>query len=356
MRAEQREHSAAKALASMRRQFQVFLFVPVALAALIAAACGGGSDTPQSVPSDAVAVVGDTTITKAEFDKLMSQGERGYKNQGRSWPKAGTPAFEQLKNLAVRTLVQQSEFEQKADDLGVSVTGEEIDNRIKQIKKDYFNNSEARYQKQLKAQGLTESDVRDTVENQLLSQEIYNDVTSDVKVGDDEVRKYYDSHRSQYETPESRDVRHILIACKGAKACDTAKAKADDLYRRLEGGANFAQLAKAYSDDPGSKAQGGKLTVAKGQTVQPFDQTAFLLGKGQISQPLKTQYGYHIIQPLSDVKPKKVTPFAQVKESIRQQLLQQKKQEVMNKWLKDTQKEFKIRYQVGYAPPQNASQ
>ncbi|MDQ3876123.1 MAG: peptidylprolyl isomerase, partial [Actinomycetota bacterium] len=212
-------------------------------------------------------------------------------------------------------------------------------------------NSQARFQKQLKAQGLTEDQVREDIKSQLLSDAIFKKVTADVKVTDEDVEKYYKEHRSQYETPESREVRHILLSCSTPAACSKAKSRANKLYDQLKGGASFAALAKKNSDDPGSKTQGGKLTVARGQTVAPFDQTAFVLGKGQISRPLKTRYGYHIIQPLSDVKPKQVTPFAQVKESIRQQVLQQKRTEAMNEWVEETKKDFDVEYAVGYAPP-----
>jgi parvulin-like peptidyl-prolyl isomerase len=332
------------------RQFRLILLLPVAALVLVAAACGGGGEA-QSVPSDAVAVVGDDTIAMEQFDRLMAQAERGYKQQGRDFPKAGTDEYEQLKRQAVQFLVQRSEFEQKAEELDVSVSDDQVNGRLAQIKKQYFNNSQARFEKQLKAQGLTEEQVRADIKSQLLSDAIFKEVTSDVKVTDADVEKYYKEHRSQYETPESREVRHILLSCTTPSACSKAKSRADRLYDQLRGGASFAALAKKHSDDPGSKTQGGKLTVARGQTVAPFDQTAFVLGKGRISRPLKTQYGYHIIQPLSDVKPKQTTPFAQVKESIRQQVLQQKRTEAMNEWVEETKKDFDVKYAVGFAPP-----
>src|SRR5207247_862791 len=87
----------------------------------------------------------------------------------------------------------------------------------------------------------------------------------------------------------------------------------------------FGGSEQKYSQDPGSKAQGGKLTISKGQTVPAFDLAAFTLPTHAISTPIHTTYGYHIIQPLSNVRPQKTTPLSAVKESIRQQLLQQKK-------------------------------
>ena len=119
------------------------------------------------------------------------------------------------------------------------------------------------------------------------------------------------------------------------------------LYDQLQGGGDFAALAKKFSEDTGSKANGGKLTISKGQTVAPFDQTAFLLKKNEISKPVKTEFGFHIIQPLGDVKAAKVTPLAEVKASIKQQLQQTKKNEAMTKWVDDLKKDYEDK--VSYA-------
>ena len=88
-------------------------------------------------------------------------------------------------------------------------------------------------------------------------------------------------------------MRHILVK---------TRAQANGLYDQLQAGGDFAVLAKKFSEDTGSKANGGKLTISRGQTVAPFDQTAFLLKKNDISRPVKTEFGYHIIQPIGDVK------------------------------------------------------
>jgi parvulin-like peptidyl-prolyl isomerase len=82
-----------------------------------------------------------------------------------------------------------------------------------------------------------------------------------------------------------------------------------------------------------------------------------MLPKNSLSRPVKTQYGWHLIEPLSAVKPAKTTPLAEVKESIRQQLLQTRKNERMTKWVEETKKEYadKTNYQVGFAPPETAT-
>ena len=315
----------------------------IALASLTLGLAGCGGDD-QNVPDGAVAVVDGEEITKAEFDTLLNRAKTSYEQNKRDFPKVGTPEYKTLQNQAVQYLVQQEKYRQEAENLDVEVSQKEIDDRLKQVKQQYFGGKEDEFQKNLKSQGLTVAEVRSEIESQLLSEKIYAKVTEDVKVTDEEVTVYYNKNKANYKVAASRDVRHILVA---------KKALADDLHSQLENGGNFAALAKKNSTDPGSKQNGGKLTVRKGETVPEFDKVAFELDKNELSAPVKTQYGYHIIEALSDVKPPSQTPLKDVKEQIRQQLLQEKRQKAITDWSKETDDEFKekVAYQVGYAPP-----
>jgi foldase protein PrsA len=330
------------------RQTKTLLLLAFAFVVL-AAGCGGSSkDSSKKVPGDAIAVVNGSSIAKTEYDGLISQAKKSYKAQKRTFPKVGTSEYNVLKNQAVQFLVQRQQFEQKANELGVKVSDKQIDDRLKQIKKQYFGGDQKRYEQQLKQQGLTDVQVRRDIRAQLVQEGIFKKVTGDAKVSDADIEAYYKKNKAQYGTAESRDVRHILVS---------TKKLADQLYTRIKAGEDFAKLAKKYSKDPGSKNQGGKLTVSRGQTVAPFDKTAFLLPKNSVSRPVKTQYGYHIIQALSAVKPAKTTPLKDVKASIKQQLEQTKKNEAMTKWVEKTKKEFsnQTTYQVGFAPPKTAT-
>jgi foldase protein PrsA len=315
-------------------------FLVAALAAVLVG-CGGGAG---QVPSNSIAQVGDQTITQAQFDALLEQAKKSYATQKRPFPKAGTTEYATLKNQAVQYLVQRAEFQQEAEKLGVTVSDKEINDRLDKIKKQYFGGSDSRYKKQLKQQGLTDEQVKTDIKAQLIQEKIFNKVTSNVKVSDAELQKYYDQHQSQYGTPEQRDVAHILVK---------NKALADKLYKRVKAGENFAKLAKQYSQDPSSKNAGGKLTITKGTTVATFDQVAFLLQTGAVSRPVKTNFGFHIIKALSAVKPAKTTPFTKVEKTIRTQLLQQKKSTATTNWSTKLKKDFdgKVSYQTGYAPP-----
>jgi len=337
-RVRQRDETAANGAFSMKRSI-LLAFISLAL---LVAGCGGTSNAVLS--SNDAAVVGSKPITKDQFQGLMDRAKKSYDAQKRPFPKPGTTEYEQLKGQAVTFLIQRAEFEQEAEAMGIKITDDKVNKRIEQLKKQFYGGSEQRYQKTLTQQGLTADQAKEEVRAQLISEELFKKVTGNVNVSKDDIKAYYASHKSQYGQPQTRDVRHILV---------TKKTLADKLYAQLKSGANFAALAKKYSKDPGSASNGGKLTISKGQTVPAFDKTAFSLKKGELSQPIHTQYGYHIIQALSEIKAAQTTTLSKVESSIRQQLEQQRKNDAMTKWVETKKKSFcksGIKYQVGYQP------
>jgi foldase protein PrsA len=342
--------------------------VPIlAFVAIFAAACGSSDSAPKSVPSDAIAVVGSDTISKDDYNQLVDQAKRSYAAQKKPFPKPGTQVYGALRAQVIQFLVERSEYSQKAKELGVKVTDKDVEDRLNQVKQQYFVNPpgqkpasksqiDQRYNAQLKAQGLTDQDVKAGIRAQLLREKLYNEVTKDVKVSDDDAKKYYDDHKQQYQQPgqpESRAVRHILVK---------NQALALSIYNQLKHGGDFTKLARKYSIDP-SKSSGGLLTVCKEKTVScplktvaPFEKTAFALKTHEISKPVHTQFGWHVIQALAPAKAATKSgsvPFDQVKEAIKQQLVQQKKQDEMTSWWNDEKKKFakKTAYQTGYEPP-----
>ena len=116
-----------------------------AVLTLTLVACGGGDDDgPAEVPADAIAVVGDTPIPKAEFDNLMSRAQESYESQEREFPAVGTPEYQDLKSRAVAFLVQRYRFQAEAEALDVQVTDEEVEERLDQIREESFEGDEER--------------------------------------------------------------------------------------------------------------------------------------------------------------------------------------------------------------------
>jgi peptidyl-prolyl cis-trans isomerase D len=160
-----------------------------------------------------------------------------------------------------------------------------------------------------------------------------------VQVTPDDLRAYYDQHRDQYRTPDQVKVSHILIKTPlpgpdgkvDEKGAAEAQRRAEDLLKQLKAGAKLEDLAKKYSEDPGSAKQGGSLGwIGKGQTVPEFEKAAFSLPKGQISDLVKSSYGFHIIR-VDDKQDAHVKTLDDVKAEIEPILKHQKAQQIAQK-------------------------
>lgn len=338
----------------MNRARLGIVFLAAALG-LALAGCGGGSD---SVPGDAVAVVDGVEIPRSELDELMAQAKKSYEATKQEFPKNGTPEYQQVQQTYVAFLVRKAEYEQAAEELGIQVTEKDVDKARTEFVKSRFDGDEKKLADALEEQGLTEETFRDTLRVSELSRKIFDAVTKDVTVTEAEILAAYTQNQDQYRTPESRVVRHILASEKNANGqVDFAKSKAeaDRIYGLLRDGGDFASLARQLSDDTGTKSEGGKYTVVKGAGTDPaFEQVALQLETGTYSRPVKTAFGYHLIQAAENVKPAKATPLSQVRESLRASLLQDKKNEKMTQWVEDLDKRYKgkVSYAAGLAPPE----
>jgi foldase protein PrsA len=331
----------------------LLMLLPLALVAVLVAACGGGGGNG-SVPADSVATVGGTPITKTTFQSLMNVAFAKFVAQGQKPPKVGTPTYDQLRDQAVTFLVQEDELQQEGKKLGVTVSQKDVDARLAQIKKSYGNK---KFAAALKSAHITLPEYElYSLRPTLLGEKLQSKVTKDVQVSKSDAQKYYDANKSSFTTPKTREVRHILV---------TSKALADQIETKLKHGGDFAALAKKYSKDTTSAQQGGKLCVAHGgtsgacqQTVPPFDKASFSLKTHEISQPVHSVYGWHIIQALSNVTPAHTQTFQQVQAQIQLNLAQQKKQVAWSNYLAKVKKDYngKVHYQTGYAPAATTTQ
>jgi parvulin-like peptidyl-prolyl isomerase len=322
---------------SLRKLLPVLL---LALVAVLAAACGSDEEA-KSVPAGAVALVGDQPIQKADLDRLLAQAKKNYEAQKQDFPEVGTPEYETLKSTLLKGLVQQSQWEQAGAKMGVTVSDKEVDTRLEALKQQYFKGDDEKFQAQLDKDGLTVEQIRDQLRARMLSDKIYKSVIDKVKVTDAEIKAYYDNHKAQYMQPESREVRHIVVK---------KKALADELYAKLKNGADFEALAKKYTEDTTSKPDGGKLTAYKGKTVAPFDKFVFAAKVGELSHPIKTEFGWHVIEVLSETKPAAAQSLAEAKNAISGTLLQEQQNAALKKWVRDAESSHDVTYAPGYAP------
>ncbi len=180
----------------------------------------------------------------------------------------------------------------------------------------------------------------------LLAQEYAKEVIAKApKPSDSDIKKYYESQKAKFTTPAMVGAKHILVKVDAAAKPEEQKAalaKIEGIKKELTGGANFEQLAEKYSDDPGSKSRGGDLGLfSKDRMVPEFAQTAFSLKKGEISKPVKTVFGYHIIK-VYDFKPESTLKLDEAMPKIRVQLENQARQDAMQKEIDRLKKKYAV--------------
>ncbi|OGX33746.1 MAG: hypothetical protein A3I43_03120 [Omnitrophica WOR_2 bacterium RIFCSPLOWO2_02_FULL_50_19] len=166
----------------------------------------------------------------------------------------------------------------------------------------------------------------------LIKTYLKKEIEDAVKVTDEDAKKYYDANKEKFKEPEKINISHILV---------DNEAEAKDILTKLKGGADFAALAKEKSKDA-SKEKGGELGfIAKGQTAPEFEQAAFALQPGQISDVVKTQFGYHIIKA-TEKQPEKLMAYDDIKDQLKQMILAGKQKESFEMLLKDLRDKNKV--------------
>ena len=286
-----------------------------------ATACGG--DDSADLPSGVVARVGDANITEEQLDRAISQTSAEAKAQGQTVPAEGAEGYDQVRQQALQGLVQQKivGFESRECGNPCKVTDQQIDDELARIIDTNFSGKQKEFDDFLADRGITKPDARDIVRNQLQSQELFNYVTRGVRFTDADAKAFYAENPDQFKVAAGRVASHILVE---------TEAEADSIRAEVTS-ENFARLAEESSTDTGSAKQGGSLgPIQKGQLVPEFEKVAFALEDGEISQPVKTQFGWHIITV--NVTPASTTSFADAKDQIVSTQLDQKRQAEFTKW------------------------
>jgi peptidyl-prolyl cis-trans isomerase C len=294
-----------------------------------AAGSPAAAQTPQPakpVPAqlpDVLARVNGEDVTKSDFDRAVQAVEA----------RAGGPVPPEQRDQVFRgvhdQLIGYKVLAQETKARNVVIADAEVDARIGQIR-GQFPNEEA-FTQMLAQRNLTLDQVKsDAKQDMAISKMIETEIATKVAVKPEQVNDFYAKNPDQFKEGESVRASHILIAVpKGADAATKAqaRAKAEGILKDVKAGKDFAALAKENSADPGSAAQGGDLGFfQQGQMVGPFNDAAFSLAPGAISDIVETDFGFHIIK-VAEKKPGRTIPLEEVKPQVEQYLEQMNRQE-----------------------------
>jgi foldase protein PrsA len=339
----------------------------VLLVGVTLAACGGG------IPGNAVVSVNGTPITTATFNHWMqvaagssaaaAAGQAAkpvvpdpptYKAcvahleatapkpaKGQPKPTAATykaqcaQQYTALKQQVLGFLISANWVLGEAGEKGVKVSDNEVKKQFNQIKSQQFP-KEADFQKFLASSGQTVSDLLLRVKLDMLSQKIQQKVTKDAgkKPSQQEIKSYYEQHKSQYGQPERRNILIVLTK---------TQAQAESAKKEIESGKSFATVAKKVSIDPVSKAAGGSLPgVVKGQEQKSLDEAIFKAKLNALGGPVKTPFGYYLYE-VKKTLPANQQPLSSAQSSIQQQLTAQKQQKALSDFVKEFRKKWEGR-------------
>lgn len=315
------------------------------------------------MPSNSVAKVGDSTITKKEFDRWLTNAASGPTQGGQAavpdppdfkkcvaaFKKQPAPQgagkqsdaqlkkqcrqqYDQLKGEVMQFLISAEWIEQEAEKRDVKVTDAEIRKSFEDQKKQAFP-KEADYKKFLEDSGMNENDILFRVKIETLQTKLTQDVTKDkIKISDEDISKYYEKNKKRFAQPERRDLNVVLT--KTAAKAKQAKAQLDD-------GKSFKSVAKEFSIDEASKAQGGKLPdVSKGQQEKALDTAVFKAKRGDITGPVKTQFGFYVFE-VDKIKKASQQSLEQAKETIRNLLRSERERKTLDTFVKDFREKYK---------------
>ena len=295
-----------------------------------------GADTAK----DQVAVVNGTVITRQELENEVTRAKNRMAAQGQpvadgTTDKMGQKILDQLIDMEI--LLQESQKQK------IQITDTSITDHLAKFKA-RFPSGEA-YEKALKELNVSEADLKEkTMKGMAVQELIEKQVTSKIEISDTDSRSFYDSNPNFFEQPEQVEARHILIKSdsKDDKAQqEKALEKIKEVQQQIKAGEDFAALAKKYSEGPSGKNGGDLSYFGRGQMVKPFEDVAFNLEPDQISDIVKTRFGYHLIM-VTGKKAARTIPYEEVKEKIGTHLKQQKTSESVKVYIEKLKKEATI--------------
>ncbi|MCY6485708.1 peptidylprolyl isomerase [Clostridium aestuarii] len=340
----------------MKKITKIVTVVLISMFAMSISGCSMIEKTPEAIAKEVVAKVNGKKITRKEFNEewdrekkanyqIMSIVKQMESNYGENYEQNEQvkPYLKQLKISVLNNMAFEQAILQEAEKLKLVPNEEElnkeVDNKITDFRKEQKLEDDKKYEETLKSEGFTKEEYKEAIRNNTIIEKFRDEIIKDVKVEDNQIKEYYDKFKDKYPIKEEESTKlqlaHILVK-------DEAVAK--DIKGKLDKGEDFAKLAKEYGTD-GTKDKGGDLgtvTVVNSGFDQEFMNGAMQLKNGEISEPVKTQFGYHIIKCIKREE-KPVKSFEAVKEQIKSDLLNKNKNDAWSNKLNEIKEGSKIK-------------
>jgi peptidyl-prolyl cis-trans isomerase C len=243
---------------------------------------------------------------------------------------------EEFKMQVLDSMISRQLLLDEAEELGIGLAEGEVDARLEEIKTQFPSAEE--YETALTAQGLTEERLREDLEDNLVIQKLLQqEVEGKIVVSDADARSFYDDNPEQFQQPEQIQASHIIFTLEegtGEAEKSDKRKQLEDLKARIEGGEDFAELAREHSQGPSAPRGGDLGFFSRGQMVKPFEDAAFALDVGELSGIVETQFGYHLIT-VTDKKAASTAVYEEIERQIKDYLKQEKTSGEFDRYLEE---------------------
>lgn len=319
----------------------------LAMGILVGSLSGCGKTNP-----DVIAKVGNIEITKQaldselqnlnslmvqfygegfdDFEKFKENNSYETEEEAKTAYEDALALYEQEKEASLKYLIENEVILSKLEELNIIITEEEVEKELEIVRSSF--ESEEEYQTALEQSNLTEETLKENIKNTFRMQKLRDQLTEDITVTEEDVLEYYNENIDSYTISPGAEVSHILVG---------TEEEANDILDQYNNGESFEDLAKEYGTD-GTKDLGGSLGFIE-YDAQEYD-LDFMEGfkdlkSGEVSNPVKTQFGWHLIKVGHVTTTEEVTPFEEVKEEVKAAVLSEKQNAVVqaeiNKWVEE---------------------
>lgn len=325
----------------MKTTFKLWIFaIVIVMMATVLPALAGEEASPSVESTEKAADVNGTVILMAEINKEIENARHQYERMGQPFDDSKVP---ELQNMILDRMIDMELLYQESEKKGLTIDDEEANVELAQIIQRFP--SEEEFNKQMAHSGQSKEDLKKNImRGKAIENLIEKEVGDKIVITEEDVKGYYDNNQNYFVQPEQIKASHILIKVEpnAEEAKKTAAMqKIKEVEKKIDEGGDFAELAKEYSEGPSAPNGGDLGFFSRGQMVPPFEEAAFALEVGQVSKPVETRFGYHLIK-VYDKKPGSTTPFEDVKERIQQFLKSQKMNEAVLQYIAKLKEEAKV--------------
>jgi peptidyl-prolyl cis-trans isomerase SurA len=325
----------------MRNKLSLSLFLGVTCFALSPHLLAG------TIFEEIIARVNNDVITKSDFEKSKESIRKELQKNftGAEFEKA---VAQQEKGL-LKTMIDEQLLVQKAADLNLTADTEVI-KYLDKIRKDYNLADMEALDKMMMQQGIDPVEFKQNIKNYTLRQQVLGrEVYSRLQISNDEISKYYEAHKEEFNRPEELRVREILISSEGKEEAQipALEKKAQEVLQKAKSGEKFDELAVKYSDGPTAKDGGDLGFFPRGKMLKEIEDVAFKLRRGQVSDIIRTKYGFVIVK-VEEKHEAGIQKLDVVRNEISERIFEKKAQPAIQEYLTKLRKESFIEVKPGY--------